>query len=523
MTRRRVLETEIGSPPARARSTDSSGLPQDLLSEASQRLRIACLVGAAGYAFGIFLFRVISPELVPSDALAVLPRWQLVYTVIGAINISLCLGFFWYTRHTKRSSRFLLDLGLGLYLFSALSTGLVDYAILPWSSVSLMPILILLWPGLVPTAPGRTLVMSLLAASLDPASALIWKATGAEVPGLGRIILQAIPNYMAAGFAVVISHVITRLGRKVREAREMGSYLLGNLIGCGGMGEVWEATHRFLARPAAIKLIRPEVLGAVTKEQAAVAVERFRREARAAANLRSPHTIQLYDFGITNEGAFYLVMELLNGLDLERLASLHGPMPPARVTYLLRQVCDSLGEAHDTGLVHRDIKPANVQVCRIGRDFDFAKVLDFGLVKGQGPAGPSEMGLTAPNTVAGTPCYLSPETALGQPVDHRTDLYSLGCVAYWMLTGRWVFHAQSAVQMIFEHVQTLPDPPSRWSQFPVPPDLEEIVLDCLAKNPSDRPASAWQLADRLAQCNLESTWTAEDARQWWAARLGTTL
>jgi serine/threonine-protein kinase len=441
----------------------------------------------------------------------------MLYTIIGAVNIPLCLGFFWYTKHTKRSPRFLLDLGLGLYLFSALSTGLVDYGIMPWSSVSWMPILILLWPGVVPTAPRKTLMMSLVAASLDPASALIWKAAGAEVPGTGRVILQAIPNFMAAGLAVVISHVVTRLGRKVREAREMGSYALGELIARGGMGEVWQATHRFLVRPAAIKLIKPEMLNLGTG-QGDIVVERFRREARAAASLRSPHTIQLYDFGLASDGTFYYVMELLNGLDLQRLIAENGPVPPARAVHLLRQICESLGEAHDSGLVHRDIKPANVQVCRLGREFDFVKVLDFGLVKGQRSDGLPEAGLTAPNVVAGTPSYLSPETALGKAVDHRTDLYSLGCVAYWILTGRLVFNAQSATQMIVQHVETVPDPPSRWSPFSVGPDLDAIVLSCLAKDPANRPGTAWELADRLAQCRVEPAWTPADARQWWQGR-----
>lgn len=519
MTNRKLLETEIGNLPALPTSADGWGLPEDLLSEASQRLGIVCLAGAAGWALGILLLHVVTPRLLPPDRLELVPRSQLVYTVIGAINIAVYLGFFWYTRRSKRRPSFLLDLGLGLYLVAALSTGLVDYAIIPWSPVSFMPSLILLWPAVVPTTLGKTLATSLLAASMDPAGALIWKAAGAEVPGMGQVLLQAIPNYMAAGLAMVISHVITRLGRKVREAREMGSYVLGSLIGRGGMGEVWQATHRFLVRPAAIKLIKAEALGAVTKAQAEVLVERFRREARAAANLRSPHTIQLYDFGVASDGTFYYVMELLSGLDLETLVSQHGPMPPARAIHLLRQICKSLGEAHDSGLVHRDIKPANIQVCRIGRDFDFVKVLDFGLVKSQTPTGPPELGLTAPNMVAGTPAYLSPETAMSEPVDHRTDVYSLGCVGYWMLTGRQVFKAQSAMQMVLQHVQTPPEPPSRRSVFPIPEELEEIVLACLAKRPSARPLSVWELADRLAQCEVEPPWTPEDARQWWEARV----
>jgi hypothetical protein len=508
MANRNLLETEIGNQAALSKTPDGWGLPEDLLTEAAQRLRIACLVGAVGYAFGILLVHVIAPTP---------PRAQVVYTVIGVINISAYLGFFWYTRRTRRSPRFLLDLGLGLYLFSALSTGLIDYGIIPWSSVSLMPSLILLWPGIVPSTPGRTLAMSLVAASMDPVGAWIWKAAGAEVPGMDRVLIQAIPNLIAAGTAVVISHVITRLGRKVREAREMGSYVLGSLIGRGGMGEVWRATHRFLARPAAIKLIKAEVLGAATRKQAEVLVERFRREARAAANLRSAHTIQLYDFGVASDGTFYYVMELLDGLDLETLVSQHGPMPPARVIHVLRQVCESLGEAHDSGMIHRDIKPANIQISRVGRDFDFAKVLDFGLVKSQTATETPEPGLTAPNTVTGTPAYLSPEAAMGEPLDQRTDLYSLGCVAYWMLTGQQVFKAATAMQMILQHIQTLPEPPSRRTGLPIPPELEHIVLDCLAKRPSERPPSAWELDDRLAPCQVQSPWTGEDARQWWEA------
>jgi serine/threonine protein kinase len=318
--------------------------------------------------------------------------------------------------------------------------------------------------------------------------------------------------------APLISHIITRLGREVRKAREMGSYVLGDLIGAGGMGEVWQATHRFLVRPAAIKLIRPAVLGAVTRAQADVLVQRFRREARAAANLRSPHTIQLYDFGVASDGTFYYVMELLNGMDLQTMVSTHGPLPAARTIYLLQQACESLAEAHERGLVHRDIKPANIQVCRMGQYFDYVKVLDFGLVKTQGPAGEVDPGLTAPNTVTGTPAYLSPESALGEPVDQRTDIYALGCVAYWMLTGRFVFPGDSPSQIVARHVNTAPAPPSRHSAYPVPALLEEIVLACLAKKPSARPATARELCDWLGQCEVEP-WTREDARRWWETRL----
>ena len=260
-------------------------------------------------------------------------------------------------------------------------------------------------------------------------------------------------------------------------------------------------------------------MGAGTPEQGAVMVQRFRREAQAAASLHSPHTIQLYDFGVSRDGTFYYVMELLNGLDLQRLVTQHGPLPAERTIHILQQVCESLGEAHDRGLVHRDIKPANIQICRRGRECDYVKVLDFGLVKPLAPSAQGEAGLTAPNMVTGTPAYLSPETASGDPVDARTDIYSLGCVAYWMLTGRQVFEADNVMQMVARHLQATPVPPSRFSEEPIPAELEEIVMACLAKRPADRPASAWKLADRLDGCEVLRPWTREDARRWWQNRL----
>ncbi|MGH2708692.1 MAG: serine/threonine-protein kinase, partial [Actinomycetota bacterium] len=382
-----------------------------------------------------------------------------------------------------------------------------------------IPIIILLFPSIVPSTPGKTLATALVAASMDPVGAMIARAAGTAVPGMTEVLLLAAPNYICAGVAAVISHIITRLGREVRKAREMGSYVLGDLIGRGGMGEVWQATHRLLVRPAAIKLIKPDVLGAVTPEQARVLVERFKREARAAAMLRSPHTIQLYDFGVASDGTFYYVMELLDGLDLQSLVSRHGPMPAARAIHVLAQACESLAEAHERGLVHRDIKPANIHVCRMGQYFDFVKVLDFGLVKTGAHAPGSDPSLTAPEFFSGTPAYLSPESSLGSPVDHRTDIYALGCVVYWMLTGRLVFEGDSSIQIMAQHIQAVPEPPSRYSAFPVPRALEDIVLACLAKSPAERPATARELADRLLDCEVELPWTREDARLWWETRL----
>jgi eukaryotic-like serine/threonine-protein kinase len=508
----KLIETEIGSPPASP--TTSRGLPEDLLRQASRRLGIMCLVIAGLWAANFLLAHVLQPPPTKMPDTAILRLFDL----LGTIDIAASLGLFWYTRRAERNPRFLLNLGLAYEVLIALSIGMLDWAYNPPMGISWIAIIILIFSAIIPATPRKTLAAALLAASMDPVAALIWKGAGQPMPGADYVFLNAFPNYLCALVAPLISHVITGLGREVRKAREMGSYVLGDLIGAGGMGEVWQATHRFLARPAAIKLIKPGVLGAMTKQQSEVLVQRFRREAQAAAMLRSPHTIHLYDFGVTRDGTFYYVMELLNGLDLQTLVSTYGPLPASRTIYLLQQACESLAEAHDRGLVHRDIKPGNIQVCRMGHYSDWVKVLDFGLVKSQASE-VHEPGLTLPNTVTGTPAYLSPESALGERVDRRTDIYALGCVAYWMLTGRYVFTGDSAMQIVARHVSSEPAPPSRHSGFDVSPGLDELVLACLKKKPSDRPATARELCDRLGECEVETAWTREDAKAWWETRM----
>jgi serine/threonine-protein kinase len=497
------------------------GLPDDLIGEAAQRLGIMSLVIAGllviEFLLVHFLF-TLPGALSPAD-LGKLSRWLPAFDLVGPLAVGVSLGLFWYTRNRLRSPRRLLDLALVYEIFLAASVGLLNYAVAPPTGVSWIAVIIVLFAAIVPTTPAKTLATALIAALMDPAAALLWERLGRPSVGMQQAALLAIPNYLCALVAPVISHIITRLGREVRRARAMGSYVLGDLIARGGMGEVWEAKHRFLARPAAIKLIKPQVLSAATKMQADVLVQRFHREALAAANLRSPHTIQLYDFGVASDGTFYYVMELLNGMDLQTLIEEHGPLPPSRAIHILGQACESLAEAHDRGLIHRDIKPANIQVCCLGHYFDYVKVLDFGLVKlerADAQVGPA---LTAPNMVTGTPAYLSPESALGEPVDRRADIYALGCVAYWMLTGRYVFQEQGAVQMMARHVHTPPDPPSLYSLVRIPPELDAVVLSCLAKDPADRPGSARELADRLAQCEVDDQWSAEHARLWWESRL----
>ncbi|MET1084610.1 MAG: protein kinase, partial [Burkholderiales bacterium] len=298
----------------------------------------------------------------------------------------------------------------------------------------------------------------------------------------------------------------------------VGSYRLISQLGSGGMGEVWLAQHRFLARPAAVKLIRQEVPPGNARD---LLVRRFEREAHVTARLRSPHTVQLYDFGVDDTGSFYYVMELLQGLDLQGIVNRFGPQVAERVIALLRQACRSLAEAHEHGLVHRDIKPANLFVARLGNEYDYLKVLDFGIVKdlpsSEGDGASRATLLSAPNLLQGTPAFMAPEVIFGdRPLDGRTDLYSLACAAYWALTGQLLFHASTPAQMLVHHAHTPPALPSEVSELPIPSDLEVVLMQCLEKDPEKRPASALELESRLARIRCQEAWTEEKARAWWA-------
>ncbi|HUR96285.1 MAG TPA: serine/threonine-protein kinase, partial [Gemmatimonadales bacterium] len=232
-----------------------------------------------------------------------------------------------------------------------------------------------------------------------------------------------------------------------------------------------------------------------------------------------PHTVQLYDFGVAEDGRLYYVMELLDGVDLDVMVRQHGPLPAERAVHLLRQVCSALADAHANGLVHRDIKPGNVVVSPAGITFDFVKVLDFGLVKLDSPrdGGKDAIDLSADGSWSGTPGYMAPEVVLGTAAtDHRVDLYTLGCVAYWLLTGRLVFEGESAMQVMIQHVQAAPKRPSLRTEQPIPASLEDLIMECLAKDPGGRPASADVVSDRLKAIPLTPMWTAERAEEWWA-------
>jgi eukaryotic-like serine/threonine-protein kinase len=440
---------------------------------------------------------------------------------LGAVIMALCV--FAAVRRGALPPKRLLDVGLVLQVIGALGLAVREFShgLPPMAhGVFFVPaecVWLVAYPLLVPNTPAKILGASIVGASMGPlALALsgIGGGTAGRVPLFDAATYFLTSSYPSAVLAYLLARVVHRFNLRWKTARDIGSYELIERIGAGGMGDVWRAQHRLLTRPAAIKLIRAGLLGESARARDAL-VRRFEREARETAALGSTHTIQVYDFGVTDEGDFYYVMELLEGLSLERLVRDFGPLEPARTVYLLRQVCHSLGEAHDRGLVHRDVKPPNIFVCRLGPDDDFVKVLDFGLVKHAAAEAPRTM-LSMEGTAVGTPAYMAPEVALGRrDVDGRADIYSLGCVAYYMLTGEPVFSADTPVATAIAHVQNAPVPPSLRSEFRIPPALDAVIMDCLAKDPAARPASPALVSERLAAIALPDAWTDESAHRWW--------
>lgn len=440
----------------------------------------------------------------------------LLWLVATLSCIGLSLAVAWIAFREMLSPEGLLDFGLGFEVVQALCLAVLFHSLplspgsIPrgWSAVAVW---ILAYPLIVPNTRNKTIAATLVAAAMDPIGLGITILAGNPIPP-GQVLLRLfLPTAIAAGVAIFISRIIYALAVEAGRGLELGSYSLEELLGRGGMGEVWKASHRLLARSAAVKLIRPEG-GSDSREL----LRRFEREARATAGLRSPHTVDVYDFGTTADGTFYYVMELLDGYDLETLIAHFGALPPERVVFILGQACHSLAEAHQGGLIHRDVKPANIYVCRYGLDWDFVKLLDFGLVKSPGQFEEGGRQLTVAGLIAGTPGYMSPEMALGSPdVDWRTDIYALGCVAYWLLTGRTVFEGGTPMQRVMDHVQKTPVAPSHHAKQPIPEALDAIVLSCLEKDPADRPQTMDELAGRLRSVPLEGPWSQERARRWW--------
>ena len=495
----------------------SAVLSRNWLPEA--RLRLAGLAAFVGLAnLGLLLFFLLGPISGDYDPSARTLN-QTAFAFQGAASaliVFICLT-------GRLPDRLIPTVGLTYQFYICWLTSLtvargtwVLYGHLPlvtWTTA-----IIVAFPLVVPSLPRVTLTAALLAAATRPLSIIYLDLEGLFDATLGDVTLAAASPTLAALAAYAGSRLVYRFERELESARELGSYRLEARIGAGGMGEVWRASHQMLARPAAVKVVRPELLLSADGDTADFydTLDRFEREAQLIAQLRSPHTVELYDFGRTSDGALYYAMELLDGVDLASLLKRFGPVPHERVVHLLRQACHSHQEAHAVGIVHRDIKPANLVVCRHGVDHDVLKVLDFGLAEllvGSGAW--TDRSGASDGPVVGTPGFMAPEIIQGAPADPRTDIYAVGCVAHWLLTGRLLFEGGNAMDLAMGHLNRAPPTVRDVGGAAIPDALQALILECLAKAPSERPASAQAVSARLAAVEGAEAWTPERAEAWW--------
>ena len=342
---------------------------------------------------------------------------------------------------------------------------------------------------------------------LVPELATYWDGIGSRTAFWEKVV-RVSGITMISLISVLVSRNLYSLQRSAHRAKRLGNYLIEKKLGEGGMGQVYVAHHSMICRPTAVKVMTGDGADGPS------AIARFEREVQLSASLTHPNTITIFDFGRTADDTFYYAMEYLDGLDLQRLVERFGPMPADRAVYLLDQICGSLAEAHVRGIIHRDIKPSNIFVTNRGGLHDFVKVLDFGLAREVKQA--ADSGLTKTGVVFGTPRYIAPESVYGShKSDARSDLYNLGGVAYWLLTGTHRFGGSSSLDLIIDHVKTVPQRPKEVSELPIPDELDALVMRCLEKEPGDRFQTAEEVKDALCAVPLESGWSRRKAREWW--------
>jgi hypothetical protein len=453
---------------------------------------VACAAFPLGFIGYIFIYRpmdagTISSSVLYSNALLLLTPTVFIFGILAVLLIKLPLP----ALKTVDAVVVLLTLATlafsGLRLDSHYSLVLIYGALLLWHATAV---------------PCRLAVQAGLA--LAALSAFIlseWRQPDLIFAALELAFLLAI--------SLAITRAIERSQRSLFEAQSYGNYRILRELGTGGMGRVYAAAHSSLCRPTAIKVMEPK-----DGQDLDSAIARFEKEVQLSATLTHPNTITIFDYGNSEAGGFFYAMELLDGMDLQRLVERFGPLPAARTIPILTQACGALGEAHEKGIVHRDIKPSNIFLCLQGGMADFVKVLDFGLAKEL--RGPDAEGLTQTGEMLGTPRYIAPESVGDkETVDRRTDIYLLGAVAYWMLTGKAPFEDASGVDVIVKHMTEKPRKPSEVTELPIPPELEAIVLRCLEKKKEDRFQNVVELAAALRKVPLRETWDQEKAREWW--------
>jgi serine/threonine-protein kinase len=502
---------------------DESTQGRELLG---RRVALASLVAAVFSGFFVVL-RVVMMFAAGSDNDGDLLHPSMVCHVLAVLVTA---SVWWACRRGDRPARFVYvieAIGWSLYSIAIAGMGLSmpaagrpDYIVLLAITFSMMA-----RAAYVPSSPRRTALIGVLCAVpgifttywvFGQVDIEAWKHVLPQYPDMttaelrfGQVFLNVAWWIASIAISTFTSYVIYGLRKEMRDFRKLGQYTLERKLGEGGMGVVYQASHAMLRRPTAVKLLLPERAG----ERA---LARFEREVQLTALLRHPNCVTVHDFGHTPEGVFYYAMELLDGFTLGRIVELDGPMPPGRVIHVLDQVCGALAEAHERGLIHRDIKPANIMLLEQGGIPDFAKVLDFGLVKEVESA--EAVGVTQANAILGTPHYMAPETIRDpEAIDGRADLYALGVVAYYLLTATELFESTNVVEVCAGHMHRAPEPPGQRLGRELPADLEALVLELLAKNADDRPASARQLRARLHDLADFGTWTEADAGAWWDA------
>jgi len=492
-----------------------------MASKAIQRLGILALALALGGMLSLVFNNILYTFLLGHEQRSII-------TTLTFLLIFLSMMVFVLTKYRISGYSTLRIIGIVYVILIALLMVMAQASTEWWltrirlQGISWVCVWIVLFPLVMPLPTRNAMKIAFTMALMGPIGLTITVLVqGKGAATLWAYIDLTVPHLIAAAMAIFLSRHIYNLGRDIQAAREMGSYVLEEKLGEGGMGEVWKAKHRLLVRPAAIKLIKPDMFADDNRQQSDIVRQNFYHEARMTSLLSSPHTVNLYDFGVSDEGTYYYVMELLKGNDLRRLVTRYGVLPANRSVYLLCQICNSLADAHTNGLLHRDIKPANIFICRQGLQYDFIKVLDFGLAKKKQKMEQQNSDMNAPHSIEGSPAFLAPEAFRKNiTVDERTDIYAVGCVAYWLLTGKLVFEARSPMLTALAHAQEEPPKPSDKISDPIPADVEAVILSCLDKDMEMRPANAELLAEQFLACDVGVPWTSSMARDWWEDKDG---
>lgn len=513
-----MTETHVAvDRPLRTPASTGGSFERDLLVLLRQRARLVFTIGLGISGF-VFLLKVFILGVTPEVDSFLAPYYRFGWLAHPAIFFgAIVLLQTWRGASVRQYQALVLAVSL-LQVFLALTSTAFytpnDPLLIAVALTLFIPAALIPWPMryqvmLGVAAVAAFLIGKWLSFQFVPALDAYWAARGGRMVLVNHMVEGTFGTLVLAIVSIIVCRTLYTLRKTAYKAKRLGNYLVLEELGQGGMGTVYLAQHSLLCRPTAVKVMKRE-------NQNPTALARFEREVRLSATLTHPNTITIYDFGRTEAADFYYAMEYLEGLDLQELVERFGPVPASRTAYILAQVAGSLAEAHSRDIVHRDIKPSNIFLTRRGGMYDFVKVLDFGLAK-RIETDPDSVALTQSGVVFGTPLYIAPETVYGpDQVDGRADIYNLGGVAYWMLTGRPPFNSGRSVEVLIDHVKTIPKRPSEISELEIPPELEAIIMRCLEKKPEDRFDSAEELEQELQALSFGPVWDRAKAREWWS-------